>query len=160
MVGSHGRWKRPLPANSPHDHVILRVDLVGSHGQATATAVFFGAYSRLQQEHDTQAASGGHAMLAGVGGALAASLVAVPAEVIRSYVQTSKYPNTKAAVLGIVRSKGVRGLYRGYSASLARDLPFDSLQITIFEVLRRAYAKATCRCVPVTTARPIPLTRS
>ena len=29
MVGSHGRWKRPLPANSPHDHVILRVDLVG-----------------------------------------------------------------------------------------------------------------------------------
>jgi hypothetical protein len=33
--GSHGRWKRPLPSNSPHDHMILRVDLVGSHGRWT-----------------------------------------------------------------------------------------------------------------------------
>jgi hypothetical protein len=24
----HGRWKTPLPSNSPHDHMILRVDLV------------------------------------------------------------------------------------------------------------------------------------
>jgi hypothetical protein len=31
LVGSHGRWKRPLPSNSPHDHMILRVELVGSH---------------------------------------------------------------------------------------------------------------------------------
>jgi hypothetical protein len=25
--------ERPLPSNSPHDHMILRVDLVGSHGR-------------------------------------------------------------------------------------------------------------------------------
>jgi hypothetical protein len=33
QVGSHGRWKTPLPSNSPHDHMILRVELVGSHGR-------------------------------------------------------------------------------------------------------------------------------
>jgi hypothetical protein len=58
LVGSHGRWKgpclqtahmpydiesgpggltreveRPLPSNSPHDHMILRVDLVDSHAR-------------------------------------------------------------------------------------------------------------------------------
>jgi hypothetical protein len=25
--------ERPLPSNSPHDHMILRVDLVDSHGR-------------------------------------------------------------------------------------------------------------------------------
>jgi hypothetical protein len=32
-VGSHGRWKRPLPLNSPHEHMLLREDRVGSHGR-------------------------------------------------------------------------------------------------------------------------------
>jgi hypothetical protein len=32
LVGSHGRWKRPcLQINSPHDHIIWRVELVDSH---------------------------------------------------------------------------------------------------------------------------------
>jgi hypothetical protein len=35
LVDSHGRWKHPLPSNSPHDDMILRVDLVGSHGRWT-----------------------------------------------------------------------------------------------------------------------------
>ena len=30
---THGRRKRPCLQNSPHDHMILRVDLVGSHGR-------------------------------------------------------------------------------------------------------------------------------
>jgi hypothetical protein len=29
LVGSHGRWKRPLPSNSPHDHMILVVRGIG-----------------------------------------------------------------------------------------------------------------------------------
>jgi hypothetical protein len=33
LVGSHGRWKGPLPSNSPHGHMILRENLVGSHGR-------------------------------------------------------------------------------------------------------------------------------
>lgn len=125
-----------------------RFDMVA---QATATAVFFSAYSQLQQRLDHTPASGDsrvsgwNTMLAGMGGAMAASLVAVPAEVVRSHVQTCKYPTTQAAMRGILQSKGMRGLYRGYTASLARDLPFDTMQITIFEVLRCAYASATRR---------------
>jgi len=125
-----------------------RFDMVA---QATATAVFFSAYSQLQQRLDHTPASGDsrvsgrNTMLAGMGGALAASLVAVPGEVVRSYVQTGKYPTTQASIRGILQRKGVLGLYRGYSASLARDLPFDTMQITIYEMLRCAYASATRR---------------
>jgi hypothetical protein len=31
--GSRGRWKRPCVSNSPHGHMMFRVDLVGSHGR-------------------------------------------------------------------------------------------------------------------------------
>jgi hypothetical protein len=125
--------------------------------QATATSVFFSVYSQLQQRLEHMPASGDsrvsgrNTMLAGMGGAIAASLVAVPGEVVRSYVQTGKYLTTQAAIRGIIQRKGVRALYRGYSASLARDLPFDTMQITIYEMLRCAYASATRRCAP---ARP------
>jgi hypothetical protein len=37
-VGSHGRWKRPLPSKSSRDHVILRVELVGSREVETPLA--------------------------------------------------------------------------------------------------------------------------
>ena len=33
LVGSHRKLETPLPSNSPHDHMILRLDLVGSHGR-------------------------------------------------------------------------------------------------------------------------------
>jgi hypothetical protein len=33
LVGSHGEVETPLPSNSPHDHMILRAELVDSHGR-------------------------------------------------------------------------------------------------------------------------------
>jgi hypothetical protein len=33
LVGTQRELETPLPSNSPHDHMILRVDLVGSHGR-------------------------------------------------------------------------------------------------------------------------------
>jgi hypothetical protein len=33
LVGLTREVETPLPSNSPHDHMLLREDLVGSHGR-------------------------------------------------------------------------------------------------------------------------------
>jgi len=120
-----------------------RFDLVA---QAVTTAVFFGAYgrakSRISESKGESNINGIDTLKAGAAAGLASSLFAVPAEVVRQHVQARVFPKAPAAVVGIVRKYGPQGLYRGYGASLARDLPFDAMQITVYEVLRRSYLAA------------------
>lgn len=115
--------------------------------QACSTAVFFGAYGRLKRrfagpdgELDTLGS-----LKAGAGAALAASLLAVPSEVVRQHVQARQFASPRAALAGILSARGPRGLYAGYGGALVRDLPFDTVQIMLYEGLRRGYLAATRR---------------
>lgn len=117
--------------------------------QAASTAIFFGVYGRMKTHladpENPGELHGMQALQAGSTAALASSLLAVPAEVVRQHVQSRSYKTTRAAFSGIVKSRGPLGLYTGYGASLARDLPFDTLQITLYEVLRKSYMAAHAR---------------
>lgn len=42
-----------------------------------------------------------------------------------------------------MQQRGARGLYQGYAYSLARDLPFDTVQMTLFQLLRAWVLAAT-----------------
>ena len=55
----------------------------------------------------------------------------MPAEVVRQHVQSRAYKSSRAAFSGIVKQRGPLGLYSGYGAALARDLPFDTLQVSV-----------------------------
>mmetsp|Transcript_65282 Transcript_65282/g.206208 ORF Transcript_65282/g.206208 Transcript_65282/m.206208 type:complete len:199 (-) Transcript_65282:119-715(-) len=76
--------------------------------------------------HITAAAAGG----------TTASLVRVPTEVIKQKMQMRQFPNPKAAVAGVLAAEGVVGLYAGYRAFLARDLPFDAIEFVGYEQMK------------------------
>ncbi len=51
-------------------------------------------------------------------------------------VSVMPYRSLSHAVASIVRADGWRGLYRGYRATVVRDVPFSAIQFTVYETLR------------------------
>jgi hypothetical protein len=78
-------------------------------------------------------------------GDLAASIVYVPSEVLKTRLQLQgrynnpyfksgyNYRGTVDAVRTIVRTEGASTLFHGYKATLYRDLPFSALQFMFYE---------------------------
>lgn len=92
--------------------------------------------------------------LSGAASEILISSISVPTEVIKSRLQlgrnphnasggvikyTRNYNNTAHAVLSIVRSEGVRGLYQGYSACLSVDTFFSAFSFVFFETFKAKY---------------------
>lgn len=81
-------------------------------------------------------------------GDLAASVVYVPSEVLKTRLQLQgrynnphfnsgyNYRSTVDAARTIVRSEGLSALFYGYQATLYRDLPFSALQFMFWEQFR------------------------
>jgi solute carrier family 25 (mitochondrial S-adenosylmethionine transporter), member 26 len=63
--------------------------------------------------------------------------VRVPTDTIRHRVQAYLHPSWAAAVPQLLRAKGVRGFYAGFTPTVIRDVPELVLQFTIYEGLRR-----------------------
>ena len=78
-------------------------------------------------------------MSCGAFGALGASLVLVPKEVLKQRVQADVYPNVVAGVRTLMRTEGPRGLYRGYFATISRDVPWNALSFMFFGQLKTTY---------------------
>ena len=62
-----------------------------------------------------------------------------------SYSQTERpgsqvYHNIGEAVQGIVKQKGVRGLYSGLSVTLMEIIPYAALQFGFYDAFTAAYA--------------------
>ncbi|KAG0369283.1 mitochondrial carrier domain-containing protein [Gamsiella multidivaricata] len=76
-------------------------------------------------------------------GDLASSVIKVPREVITSRLQTGYYVNVPNAPVGgvdagyvfraVLRDEGVRGLFRGFWSTTARDCPFMVILFTTYE---------------------------
>lgn len=87
-------------------------------------------------------------LVTGFLGDLAASVVYVPSEVLKTRLQLQgrynnphfdsgyNYRSTVDAARTIVRSEGVSALFHGYQATLYRDLPFSALQFMFWEQFR------------------------
>lgn len=128
-------------------------------GQAVTTALFFGTYGIVHETYQRHSyrpsdttchkSVSFDALLAeavpSVSASLLSSLLVVPNEAIRQNVQAHTYPSTILAFKGILKERGVGGFYRGYRYSLMRDVPFDSLQFTLYQVARNSYLAATGR---------------
>jgi hypothetical protein len=117
-------------------------------GSGPGTVAYFAAYEAAKRAL-AGAGPGSGAGLAGAGGHLIAGLLAeasscvlwVPIDVIKERMQVQArggawyYPSARAALATIVRVEGVRGLYRGYGATLASFGPFSALYFALYEAL-------------------------
>jgi len=84
-----------------------------------------------------------HAMIGGAFNALATSLILSPFELVKCRLQMegvgAKVKRTGSLKLAraIIKEEGIRGLYRGYSLSLLRDVPGLAISLGAFQFTRR-----------------------
>ena len=79
-------------------------------------------------------------------GEISACLVRVPVEVIKQRMQVSTgAESSKISSAMILRktiqSEGILGLFRGYSTTVLREVPFSLIQMPLWEWLKRSWAK-------------------
>ena len=115
-------------------------------GSFPGTIIFFGTYEYSKRTLlDARIFPSVAYLAAGFVADLAASVVYVPSEVLKTRLQLQgrhnnpftrsgyNYRSTLDALRTIVRTEGVTALFQGYKATLARDLPFSALQFAFYE---------------------------
>ncbi|CAE6416325.1 unnamed protein product, partial [Rhizoctonia solani] len=78
-------------------------------------------------------------------GEVAACMVRVPTEVVKSRTQTSAYgPGVSSfgVFLRVAKLEGLGGLYRGFGSTVMREIPFTSLQFPMYEFFKIRLAQA------------------
>ena len=126
-------------------------------GSAPGAALFFCTYestkSFLHTRRKAQEATGGPAagewtaplehMLAASLGEVAACAVRVPTEVVKQRAQAGQYPSSLLALRGILSrytTIGIPGvwreLYRGWSVTIMREVPFTVIQFPLWESMK------------------------
>ncbi|KAI0068573.1 S-adenosylmethionine transporter [Artomyces pyxidatus] len=110
-------------------------------GSAPGAAVFFSTYNTLKNvlPRPPHLEPVNHMVSASIA-EVAACLIRVPTEVIKTRSQTSSYgaladSSFKAAKL-LWRTEGLRGFYRGFGTTVMREIPFTSLQFPMYEMFK------------------------
>ena len=126
--------------------------LAATLGAIPSSALYFGAYEtmkRVIQSTTAQREDGStvpstfasrllvHAAAAASGNVIS-SAVFVPKELIKQRMQYSG-TSLGVTVWDVVTESGVRGLYRGYQATLMRNIPSAALRFVLYEELKRAW---------------------
>lgn len=65
--------------------------------------------------------------------AVPATVVGVPADVIKKRLVLGVDPNVRAAISSATAERGMRGLFAGWHVNLVRDLPFAGVKIGLYE---------------------------
>ena len=94
-------------------------------------------------------------VVCGAVGALAASVIRVPQEVLKQRVQADIYPNAFKGVTMLLKADGPAGFYKGYFATISRDVPWNALSFMFFGQAKNIFAKLYGR--PSTTEENIVL---
>ncbi|CAG9318684.1 unnamed protein product [Blepharisma stoltei] len=75
-------------------------------------------------------------LYAGIFGSFCASVMRNPFELIKQQMQTGMHRNAINAPIEIVRNQGLFGLYTGLIPMIFREVPFETLQIVLYEHLK------------------------
>jgi solute carrier family 25 S-adenosylmethionine transporter 26 len=125
-------------------------------GSAPGAALFFCTYEYTKsflfaRRSAAEVASGQAAdwvapiehMVAASMGEVAACAVRVPTEVVKQRAQAGQFPSSLSALRGVVsqhRVIGLRGvwmeLYRGWSVTIMREVPFTVIQFPLWEAMK------------------------
>jgi solute carrier family 25 (mitochondrial S-adenosylmethionine transporter), member 26 len=73
----------------------------------------------------------------------AACVVRVPVEVVKQRRQTTaRHSSAMAVARAAIQREGLRGLYRGFSSTVAREIPFSVIQFSLWEAFKERLAIA------------------
>uniref|UniRef100_A0A673TNL7 Mitochondrial S-adenosylmethionine carrier protein n=1 Tax=Suricata suricatta TaxID=37032 RepID=A0A673TNL7_SURSU len=75
-------------------------------------------------------------MLAASAGEVVACLIRVPSEVVKQRTQVSASSRTFQIFSNILYQEGIHGLYRGYTSTVLREIPFSLVQFPLWESLK------------------------
>ena len=84
-------------------------------------------------------------VLCGAAGALGASIVRVPQEVLKQRVQADIYPNALSGFKTLLSTEGPKGFYKGYFATISRDVPWNALSFMFFAQFKDLFKKVQGR---------------
>ncbi len=106
---------------------------------APSAATFFAVYDfgKLNWFSDTHVGHGGAAAVAEI----AACLVKVPFEILKQRKQADAVGSAWALAKSIYQKQGVRGMYAGLGATVAREIPFGFIQMPLYEWLKKKVKK-------------------
>jgi solute carrier family 25 S-adenosylmethionine transporter 26 len=106
------------------------------------------AYTATGQAYTEEAKDAGREALTHMAaaslGEVAACAVRVPTEVIKQRAQASQHPSSLSALTHILNQRHAKGLlhvwgelYRGWSITIIREVPFTVIQFPLWEALKR-----------------------
>jgi len=110
-------------------------------GSAPAAAAFFSTYETMKKllPFSDNLAPVKHMVSASVA-EVAACLIRVPTEVVKTRMQTSTYGALGSSSLSAARlvlsNVGLSGFYRGFGITVMREIPFTSIQFPLYELLK------------------------
>lgn len=103
-----------------------------------STVLYFSLYETSRDTLNQYMPAAYATTIAGGGARLAASVMVAPIELVRTRIQAgNESSGTLAAIRGVVQNEGATGLWRGFGATLARDVPFSCIYWFSYELLRR-----------------------
>lgn len=107
-----------------------------------AGALQFSGYEWAKDQFAKAGATGGALveMASAATGALCASFIRVPQEVMKQRCMAGIYPNVFAGFKTLMETEGPGGLYKGYFATISRDIPFNMLSFMFFAQAKKAFA--------------------
>lgn len=106
-------------------------------GSAPGAALFFCSYESVKSQLGNTVSS--H-MIASIVGEIAACVIRVPTEVVKQRSQANSQLSSLASFKATVATENLRGLYRGYGSTLAREIPFSVLQFPLWEFLKEGWS--------------------
>lgn len=115
-----------------------------SVGSMPGAALFFTTYELVKacaNPHAKQSQLTAVHMVAASTGEIAACLVRVPTEVVKSRAQATSNSKSVNIFTQTVKSEGFRGLYRGYFSTVMREIPFSLIQFPLWEYLKHKWAE-------------------
>ncbi|KIK69910.1 hypothetical protein GYMLUDRAFT_79941 [Collybiopsis luxurians FD-317 M1] len=109
-------------------------------GSAPGAAAFFCTYDTMKKVVPLSGdlAPVNHIVSASLG-EIAACLIRVPTEVVKTRMQTSTYGSGRssfAAARILWTTDGIKGFYKGFGVTVMREIPFTSLQFPLYEFLK------------------------
>ncbi|EIW68132.1 hypothetical protein TREMEDRAFT_69585 [Tremella mesenterica DSM 1558] len=120
-------------------------------GSAPGAAAFFLTYETLKPRLPTligtlEKNGGLNHMVSASGAEFVSCLIRVPTEIVKSRTQTGAYGSGKGkgtwnSALKTWQYEGLRGFYRGFGITIAREIPFTSIQFPLYEALKSQLSK-------------------
>lgn len=111
-----------------------------------AGALQFAAYEWAKDQFSKAGMAGAlPEVVCGAVGALGASVIRVPQEVLKQRIQADIYPNVISGFTTLMKTEGPAGLYKGYFATISRDVPWNALSFMFFGQAKGLFRSLTGR---------------